>query len=70
MIQKTTTFRSVKIGDKVYQHNYYATDKWREVTNITQNGQTISLGIGVSAHKGIDTRTYIVGHEAEAIAVK
>ena len=67
---KLTTFKDVSIGDKVYQHDFYAPNKWREVTDITTHGDNVSLSLGVSGHPTIDTRLQIVGYAREAIAVK
>jgi hypothetical protein len=68
-MQKSIRFDEVKTGNKVYQSGYYARDKWRKVTKITTSLTTVSLYLGTSAHKTIDTRTQLVGHPAEGIMV-
>ena len=65
------TFGEVKLGNRVYQPDYFGPDKWREVTNFKVSGDgTVSLGLGVSARGDMDTRTYIVGHKDEVIGIR
>ena len=66
---KTVSFENVKTGNYIHQDNYYAQNKWREVTNIKQTGGHISLGLGTTTHATIDTRTYICGHRDESIVI-
>jgi hypothetical protein len=71
MNHESVSFRDVRVGDKVYDSHYFASDKWREVTKTTISPSgVVSLYLGVTAHPTIDTRTQIVGHHYEGIAVK
>ena len=66
-----TTFQDVKVGDRIYHHDYFAPDKWREVTDKrTSKSGVVSLLIGVKVYKTFDTRTEITGFYYESITVK
>jgi hypothetical protein len=63
-------FKNVKVGDRVYQHNYYARNKWRKVTSIETEGDLVTIFLGVSVHPNIDTRLQMCGHKEEGITIK
>ena len=63
-------FKDVKVGDKIYDSAHYAQNKWREVTAVKYKAKYVTLFVGVTAHKTIDTRIQRVGHQEEGIAVR
>ena len=63
-------YQKVKIGDFVYQSDYYAPDKWRKVTDVKTTGDTTTIKVGVSSHETFDTRLCFVGHNRQGINIK
>lgn len=68
-MSKVIRMDEVKVGDRVYDEQYFARDKFREVTFTCISDHTVTLKLGVTAHATIDTRTNMVGHPEEGILV-
>lgn len=70
MNQSTIEYGQVKVGDYIYDHGYFAKNKWREVTEVKTEGSTSTLKLGVSARATTDTRTIYADHKSAAITVR